>query len=98
MAGVRDLPDNLRLRPATTGDAGAIQALMTASVEAIFPAFYDPVQTASGVRYIGVLDLTLIEDGTYFVVEAPDGTLAACGGWSRRDKLFNGAAVTGVEA
>ena len=98
MSGMRDLPDNLRLRRATPADAAAIQALMTGSVETIFPAFYDAEQTASGVRHIGVLDLTLIEDGTYFVVEAPDGTLAACGGWSRRDKLFNGAAVTGVEA
>ncbi len=71
---------------------------MTASVQAIFPAFYNARQVASGVRHIGVLDLTLIEDSTYFVVQAPDGTLVACGGWSRRDKLFNGAAVTGVEA
>lgn len=88
----------LTLRLATSADAEAIQALMTASVEAIFPSFYDPQQVASGLKFIGVLDPTLIEDGTYFVVEAPDGTLAACGGWSRRDKLFNGAQVTGVEA
>ncbi|HVE24970.1 MAG TPA: GNAT family N-acetyltransferase [Sporichthya sp.] len=95
---MRELPDNLRLRVATPADAEAIQALMTASVGAIFPAFYDAAQTASGVRHIGVLDLSLIEDGTYFVIEAPGGVLAACGGWSRRDKLFNGAATTGTEA
>ncbi len=93
-----DLPDGLQLRLAAPADADAIQSLMTASVAAIFPAFYDPEQTASGLRYIGVLDLTLVEDGTYFLIEAPDGALAACGGWSRRDKLFNGAQVTGVEA
>ncbi len=90
--------EDLRLRLAEPADSAAIQALMTASVEAIFPAFYDAEQTASSVRHIGVLDMTLIEDGTYFVVVAPDGALAACGGWSRRDKLFNGARVTGVEA
>lgn len=95
---VTELPDGLQLRLAETTDADAVQALMTASVEAHFPAFYDPEQTASGVRHIGVLDRTLIDDGTYFVVVAADGSLAACGGWSRRDKLFNGAAVTGVEA
>ena len=98
MTGVRELPDGLRLRVARSADAEAIQSLMTASVEAHFPACYDAEQTASGVRHIGVLDATLIEDGTYFVIEAPDGTLAACGGWSRRDKLFNGAAETGTEA
>jgi GNAT superfamily N-acetyltransferase len=86
------------LRRATMADAEQIQALMTASVRALFPAHYDPAQTASGVRYIGVLDPTLIEDGTYFVVTTPHGGLAACGGWSRRDKLFNGEAPTGQEA
>jgi GNAT superfamily N-acetyltransferase len=88
----------MELRVATMADAAAIQALMTASVQAIFPAFYDATQTASGVRYIGVLDRMLIEDGTYFVVLAPDGSLAACGGWSRRDKLFSGEAPSGREA
>jgi GNAT superfamily N-acetyltransferase len=89
---------DLELRIATAADASAIQALMTASVQALFPACYDATQTASALRYIGVLDATLIEDGTYFVVTAPDGSLAACGGWSRRDKLFNGEAPTGEEA
>jgi GNAT superfamily N-acetyltransferase len=95
---VHELSHGLRLRLATPADAEAIQALMTASVETIFPAFYDAEQTASAVRYIGLLDLALVEDGTYFVIEAPDGSLAACGGWSRRDKLFTGAAVSGAEA
>lgn len=95
---MHELPDGLRLRLATPADAEAIQALMTASVETIFPAFYTREQTASAVRYIGLLDRTLVEDGTYFVIEAADGSLAACGGWSRRDKLFAGAAATGVEA
>jgi GNAT superfamily N-acetyltransferase len=98
MGDVGELPDGLQLRLAGPADAAAIQALMTASVQAIFPAFYDAEQTASGVRHIGVLDPTLIEDGTYFVIEAPGAALAACGGWSRRDKLFNGAAATGTEA
>ena len=32
----------------------------------------------------------LIADGTYFVV-GEDGELIACGGWSRRDKLYTGS-------
>ena len=95
---MREVPDGLVLRLADPADAEAIQALMAASVAAIFPAFYSAEQVASGLRFIAVLDLTLIEDRTYFVIEAPDGRLAACGGWSRRDKLFNGAAATGVES
>jgi GNAT superfamily N-acetyltransferase len=64
---------------------------MKASVEALFPAFYDDVQTASSVRYIASVDRTLVDDGTYFVIEA-GGEVVACGGWSRRDKLFSGEA------
>ncbi|GAA0604612.1 GNAT family N-acetyltransferase [Sporichthya brevicatena] len=95
---MQKLPDGFRLRLATVDDAEALQKLITASVEAIFPAFYDAEQTASGLTYIGVLDLALVQDGTYFVVQAPDSSIAACGGWSRRDKLFNGAQATGTEA
>jgi GNAT superfamily N-acetyltransferase len=84
-----------RLRLATTEDADAIDALMKASIRAIFPAFYDERQTESAVRYVGEVDRTLIDDRTYFVVEE-DGDLVACGGWSRRDKLYTGSGA-GVE-
>jgi GNAT superfamily N-acetyltransferase len=63
---------------------------MKASIAAIFPRFYDEAQTAASVKYIGSVDRTLIEDGTYFVLEA-DGEIVACGGWSRRDKLYTGS-------
>jgi GNAT superfamily N-acetyltransferase len=92
---VRELHDGLRLRLARPTDAEAIQALMTSSVRALFPAFYDAEQTASAVRYIGVLDLTLIEDGTYFVVESEGGEIAGCGGWSRRATLYGGNQTPG---
>jgi GNAT superfamily N-acetyltransferase len=78
------------LRLATTADAPAIDTLMKASIHGIFPAFYDPIQVASSQRYIGSVDRMLIDDGTYFVAEI-DGELVACGGWSRRDKLYTGS-------
>jgi GNAT superfamily N-acetyltransferase len=62
---------------------------MESSIRAIFPEWYDARQVESSVRYIGHLDMQLIEDGTYFVHEA-DGQIVACGGWSRRNKLFAG--------
>src|SRR4051794_27923271 len=80
------------MRVAVASDAPAISALMEASIRAIFPAFYDARQVESSVRYIGHLDTQLIEDGTYFVHESDDGELVACGGWSRRNKLFAGRA------
>ena len=78
------------LRLATIDDVAAIDALMKASIAVIFPNFYNEAQTASSVKYIGSVDRTLIEDGTYFVLEA-DGEIVACGGWSRRDKLYTGS-------
>jgi GNAT superfamily N-acetyltransferase len=79
------------LRLATRADVHAIDALMKASIRSIFPSFYDARQTASSVVYVGHVDTMLVDDGTYFVLEAGGG-IVACGGWSRRDKLFSGEA------
>jgi GNAT superfamily N-acetyltransferase len=76
-------------RLAVPSDAPAIAELMRASVLDLFPAYYDEKQTASAAVHIAALDLALIEDGTYYVHEA-DGEIVACGGWSRRNKLYNG--------
>jgi GNAT superfamily N-acetyltransferase len=78
------------LRPARLDEADAIDALMKASTRDLFPAYYDAIQTEASIAYIASVDTALIADGTYFVVEI-DGELVACGGWSRRDKLFTGA-------
>jgi GNAT superfamily N-acetyltransferase len=77
-------------RLAEPADVPALRELMRASIRELFPHFYDARQTASGVEHIGDPDLTLIEDGTYFVHEAGSG-IVACGGWSRRDKLYTGS-------
>jgi GNAT superfamily N-acetyltransferase len=77
------------MRLAVAVDAPQISALMESSIRAIFPAYYDAQQVESSVRYIGHLDMQLIEDGTYFVHDE-GGEIVACGGWSRRNKLFAG--------
>ena len=76
-------------RLALPSDAPAISALMRASVVELFPRFYDARQTASAAVHIADLDMRLVEDGTYFVHEA-EGEIVACGGWSRRNKLYAG--------
>ena len=63
---------------------------MRASVLDLFPAFYDQRQTASAAMHIAHLDMQLIEDGTYFVHTDGD-EIVACGGWSRRNKLYTGS-------
>jgi GNAT superfamily N-acetyltransferase len=80
--------DDLRL--ARPEDAHAIDALMKASIRDIFPAVYDERQTASAETYISSVDRQLIADATYFVIDEGD-ELIACGGWSRRNKLYTGS-------
>ena len=80
-----------QMRIATPTDAAAIDALMKASTRELFPAYYTAEQTASSIVHIARVDPMLLEDGTYFVLEA-DGEIVACGGWSRRDKLYSGSA------
>jgi GNAT superfamily N-acetyltransferase len=78
------------LRLATPADAEQIDALMKESAAAIFPRWYGEREAASAVRYVAVVDPMLVEDGTYFVLEA-GGEIVACGGWSRRDRLYTGS-------
>lgn len=80
----------MSLRLATAAEADRINELMRASILALFRHCYDEVQTASSARYVGCVDLALVEDGTYFVIEE-DGEIVACGGWSRRGKLYSGS-------
>ncbi len=85
------------LRVATLADVDEIDELMKASIRGIFPSTYDAAQTASSAQFIGSVDHTLIDDGTYFVIQA-DGELVACGGWGRRDKLYTGSGVAQEDA
>ena len=78
------------LRTATSADASEVEALMKESTAALFPLYYDEEQTGSAVEHVAQIDRALLEDGTYFVVETGD-ELIACGGWSRRDKVYTGS-------
>jgi len=74
------------IRQANPEDANAIDALISASIAGLFPSTYDPRQTASAVANVDAVDRTLLDDGTFYVVEE-DGALIACGGWGRRDRF-----------
>lgn len=79
-----------RLRLAVERDADRLNDLMRASVEALFPSFYDAEETASAARYIARVDPVLVADGSYFACD-DDGEIVACGGWSRRGRLYTGS-------
>lgn len=77
-------------RLAAPADGDQVAALMELSISALLPAFLTPDQVALSRSIMG-LDRQLIADGTYFVVhDGATGTLAACGGWSRRATLYGG--------
>jgi GNAT superfamily N-acetyltransferase len=84
------MPHEPVLRVAVLADAEAIETLQKASIAGLFGTFYDPAQTASSVEHVAHVDRVLLGDGTYYVIEAEDG-LVACGGWSRRGKLYTGS-------
>ena len=78
------------LRVAVPDDRAAVDALMKLSVAALFPRYYSEEQAASAVVHVAQVDTMLLADGTYFALES-GGELVACGGWSRRDKLYTGS-------
>ena len=83
-------PGEPTLRVAMLDDQAAVGSLMKESAAVLFARFYDERQAASATRYVAEIDPMLLEDGTYFVLESGEH-IVACGGWSRRDKLYTGS-------
>jgi GNAT superfamily N-acetyltransferase len=79
-----------KLRLAVTADEPQIGTLMRASAQDLFPLFYDERKAKSAAVYLTQPDLTLIRDGTYYVHEYA-GEIVACGGWSKRQKVYTGS-------
>ena len=86
----------LTYRLARRDDLDALRALMDAAISELQKPFLDDSQIASSRALMG-LDTQLIDDETYFIVEA-DGKLAGCGGWSRRATLYGGDQTPGRSA
>ena len=83
-------------RVARREDLAALRELMDAAIGELQKPFLDANQIASSRAIMG-LDTQLIDDGTYFLVEA-DGALAGCGGWSRRATLYGSDQTPGRSA
>jgi GNAT superfamily N-acetyltransferase len=75
------------IRVARLEDVAGLDALIEASVRGLQVGDYSPSVIEGALVHALGLDRRLIEDGTYFVAEAADGTLVGCGGWSWRQKL-----------
>jgi len=78
------------VRLATMADVPALNAMIEASARALSAGYYTPAQIDALVTYVFGVDTQLIADATYYVIDAPDGTPAAGGGWSARLTLYGG--------
>jgi GNAT superfamily N-acetyltransferase len=85
------------IRMATPADIPEIRALIDLSVRGLQARDYTPAQIDGALRAVYGVDTQLIADGTYFVVEHAAGTIAGCGGWSRRKTLYGGDAFNARE-
>ena len=80
-------------RVATRRDVEGLRALMDSAITELQTPFLTPEQIAASRAIMGI-DTQLIDDGTYFIVEAED-EIAGCGGWSRRATLYGGDQTPG---
>ena len=80
------MSDSLHIRPAAREDIPALKRVMDRAIRELLPAFLPAEQVLASQEVMG-LDTQLIEDCTYYVVEAGD-VIAGCGGWSRRATLY----------
>jgi GNAT superfamily N-acetyltransferase len=78
-----------RLRLATEQDRPALEDLISRSVRGLMGEDYSALQLESALRHVFGVDAELLQDGTYFLIEA-EGVLLAAGGWSRRRTLYGG--------
>ena len=76
----------LASRQATIEDIAGLSVVMDAAIGELQRGFLTETQIASSRAIMGI-DTSLIDDGTYYIVEA-DGQIAGCGGWSRRATLY----------
>ena len=79
---------SLTIRLAVPADVPALMPLIEAATTELLAPYLTDDQIRSSRAIMG-LDTQLVDDRTYFVVEA-NGELAGCGGWSRRATLYGG--------
>jgi len=77
-------------REAVSGDAAELARLIALSVRELQVDDYSAAEREGALAQVYGVDSRLIEDRTYFVVEASAGEMVACGGWSKRRTLFGG--------
>lgn len=85
--------DTFTHRIALRADIPEIRTLMEAAIVGNMRAFLSAEGVEAARATMG-LDTSLIDDGTYFIIEA-GGIMAGCGGWGKRRTLYGGDQIAG---
>lgn len=85
------------IRKAKLEDIPSLTRLICESVWGLALRDYSKEQIEAALGSAWGVDTELINDDTYFVVEA-EGGIVACGGWGRRKTLFGGDQQAGRES
>lgn len=88
---------DLTHRLATSVDVAGIVELMRVSILENMKPFLTPEEIEAAHETMGV-DMTLIEDQTYFVIETIHDSktvMVGCGGWGKRKTLYGGDHTVG---
>ncbi len=91
------MQQNFTYRIATQADIPAIISLMQLSIEENMKEFLSTGEIEAAKESMGV-DQTLIDDGTYFIIELEVGgeaVMVGCGGWGKRKTLYGGNHTAG---
>ncbi|WP_299353698.1 GNAT family N-acetyltransferase [uncultured Shimia sp.] len=72
----------IRIRPATPADRAAVTQLFRRSYPQLLPAFYDPRVLREALPHITTAQPSLLDCGTYFVAQNPQGDIVGAGGWT----------------
>ncbi|AOW57174.1 TPA: GNAT family N-acetyltransferase [Legionella pneumophila subsp. pneumophila] len=86
----------ITIRLAEMNEIQFLNQLISCSARELSREDYTKEEIEGAIQYVFGVDLELILDKTYFVVER-DGQIAGCGGWSRRRTLFGGSQYAGRE-
>lgn len=90
-------PSTFTHRIAQGADTEVIRQLMRASIAENMKAFLSASEIEAAKETMGV-DKTLIEDGSYFLIETiydGEAVLVGCGGWGKRKTLYGGDHTVG---
>lgn len=84
---------SITLRSATGRDMDAVDTLLSQSYPRLLKADYPPSALVTAVPLISRANAVLVTSGTYYVAEAPDGSLVGAGGWTPTPRVRDAAQV-----